>query len=239
MIIKESVIRKIIMNAILSEVTGPRMGQIETAAELECPYYRDMPEKFATLLKSGTFGEMSNTLSKKFPKIASDLGLLGLGSGAGEISRNQNHPSDIAAIADSNNSAQILFGYISSYLYATGMGCLEYYYLGVALDFLNTLFGGSNNNSQSMVNSAENNVIVEFRKGIEEKALNLANKASNTAGFINKYPFYSFPSLAAKGPQYNENDSVDLLKKDLKQYQLKIGKIRQVSSTSILGAYLE
>jgi len=210
------------------------MADISSFKSKDCPYYRDIPAKFAKLMASGTFGEMADTLSRKFPKIASDLGMIGLGSQAGEISTGTYHPSDMASIGKSDNTAQILFGYINSYAYAQGMGCLEFYYLGLALDFLDTLFGGAEGRGNNKPPVNPRNTIVEFRKGIEEKSVELAH---DSAGFVNNYAFYSLPRLAGKGPEYNESDCIDLLTKDLKDYQSRIDTIRNIRENSISDAY--
>tara|TARA_R110001592_G_scaffold350819_2_gene647284 strand:- start:5058 stop:5993 length:936 start_codon:yes stop_codon:yes gene_type:complete len=238
MLIKESKIRKMIRNVIFSEVTNPRMSNIRTMEEEACPYYRDIPAKFATLLSSGTFGEMADTLKKEFPKVASDLGIIGLGSQAGAIQTNQASPSDIGAIAASknNNGAQILFGYINSYLYASGFGCLQYYYLGLALDFLSTLFGADGDRSKNIPPPGPKNVAIKFLKGIEEKSLDLAR---DSAGFQNNYAFYVLPILADKGPEYSEPDCVKLLIKDLKNHQSRIDDIRNIRKNSISDTYEE
>lgn len=228
MLIKESDIRRMIRQSIMSEVTTPRMDNLFTMQEEPCENYRDTPEKFANLLKSGTFGGMADTLTKEFPKLASDLGILGLGKKAGKT-KGKAEPYDIANIAGTNN-AEMLFGYISSALYTNGMGCLGFYYLDQVLNFLGFLLGDGDKSSKA----SQTNDIVRWKEGINEASTALA---SDSTGFINNYPFYALPSLAAKGPEYNEEDNVDLLKKDLKAHQAKIDKIRNVRTVSPNDGY--
>jgi len=228
MLIKESDIRRMIRQSIMSEVTTPRMDNLFTMQEEPCENYRDTPEKFANLLKSGTFGGMADTLTKEFPKLASDLGILGLGKKAGKT-KGKAEPYEFAKLAGTNN-AEMLFGYISSALYTNGMGCLGFYYLDQVLNFLGFLLGDGDKSSKA----SQTNDIVRWKEGINEASTALA---SDSTGFINNYPFYALPSLAAKGPEYNEEDNVDLLKKDLKAHQAKIDKIRNVSTVSPNDGY--
>ena len=228
MLIKESDIRRMIRQSIMSEVTTPRMDNLFTMQEEPCENYRDTPEKFANLLKSGTFGGMADTLTKEFPKLASDLGILGLGKKAGKT-KGKVEMDDVASIAGTNN-AEMLFGYISSALYTNGMGCLGFYYLDQVLNFLGFLLGDDDKSSKA----SQTNDIVRWKEGINEASTALA---SDSTGFINNYPFYALPSLAAKGPEYNEEDNVDLLKKDLKAHQAKIDKIRNVRTVSPNDGY--
>tara|TARA_R110000851_G_scaffold103460_1_gene220483 strand:+ start:2149 stop:3072 length:924 start_codon:yes stop_codon:yes gene_type:complete len=232
MLIKESDIRRMIRQSLMSEVTMPRMGNLVTMKEEPCDNYRDTPEKFANLLKSGTFGGMADTLTKEFPKLASDLGILGLGKKAGKIKGDTGALNDIASIAGTNN-AEMLFGYISSALYTAGMGCLGFYYLDQVLNFLGFLLGDGDESSAN-AKASQTNDIVRWKEGINEASAALA---SDSTGFINNYPFYALPSLAAKGPEYNEEDNVDLLKKDLKAHQAKIDKIRNVKTVSPNDGY--
>ena len=237
MLIKESDIRRLIRHAILSEITGPRIvNSIDTMKEDECEYYREIPAQFARLFSSGTFAEMSDTLAKEFPELAGSLGILGIGSSAGAIVNNVD-PGNIGDITKMKNGAQILFSYINTYLYASGMGCLQFYYLGLGLDFLAFLLGVGKAPGENSVPSQKNlkglgDLLTGsgFRKAIAEKSLSLA---TNSDGFVNNYPFYALPSLASKGPEYTGSDNVALLNSDLKAYEIKINKIKNIRASRI------
>jgi len=234
--IKESDIRRMVRNAILSEVTKSRMGNLRTMKEEDCPYYREIPAKFAELFNSSTAQEFQSALTKKFPSISADLGIVGFSKNGLGIKRSLD-PKNIGAISSSSNPAQILFGYFNSYLYATGFGCLQYYYLSLALDFLGTLLGvGDSPDRQQNLSDSKNNIGIKYLKGIEEKALELSK---NSTGFINNFSFYVFPELSKKGANYSESDNIDLLELDIKNYQQKINEIRRIRAASIDDAYQE
>ena len=239
--IEEQRIRQMIRRAILLEVTS--FGKARLGASIEeatdCPYSAEIPEKLASVFNSTTSQEFIQKLSQKFPKLGKDFAAFGVGQsqrGSG-IYRGGLDPLDIGSVTKSNNPIQILAGYVNSYLSVIGLGCLQYYYLTLLLDFLGTVLGVEDA-SVAATKAKENssNYGRKFIEGITEKAENLSG-SFDRSGFANNYAFYALPVLSKEGPN---SDNIDALDEDLDGNQKKIDAIRRISrSDDPNNAFLE
>jgi len=230
MLIKEAKIRKLIRQALLSEITDFGSGDIGASLDeaIDCPYYAEIPEKLADIFNSTSAQQFVNKLSAKFPKLGKDFKSLGVGQTSSKdgITRGGLNPADIGSVTKSDNAIQILAGYFNSYLYVIGFGCLQYYYLSLILDFIGNVLGVED--AKKEANKSQNNAANYGRKfltGIEEKANSLA-QSKDRDGFSNNLGFYALPSLCAEGPN---SDNLDALDEDLDEYQGKIDAIKNIN----------
>ena len=229
MIINETHLRSLIRKKLLSEITdfGSSTRELKTAKELDCPFMQEIPAKFAELMGSASASEFADKLSKQFPKLGADLGGLGIGKHAGKINRRGLDPRDIGAITNSTNSAQTLFAYFNSYLYASGATCLQFYMQSRLLDLLIVMSGGSPKKNSGK----SENTIVDFGPAIVEKSLSLN---SNSSGFVNNLAFYVFPKLSSEGPN---SENIGYLNLDLEDYKKKIDSIKNISTTNMKNCF--
>jgi len=235
--IKEAQLRSMIRHALILEVTARRGSQqgslrLNSMKEEDCDYMRAIPTKLAGILQSSSAKEFETLLTKQFPKLKADLGIIGVGRNAAGLKDGGFDPKNIGDLSDSKNGAELLAGYFNSYLYATGFGCLQFYYLGVLLDFLGSFLGvGVVGQPANKNTSNSGSSVITWRNGIIEEA---NRRVTDSTGFVNNLPFYALPTLAAKGP---EEDNVKALKADLKAYQQKIDDIRNIRESNIKSAF--
>jgi len=214
--VKEAHIRSMIRKALITERLDAIMGRLRSSQpDRECEHYTTLPRKLRKIFQSASTAELVAAISKQYPSISKDLALTGIGD-----------PDN-----KTDGAFDILFGYFNSYLYATGFGCLQYYYLSLALDSLALLLGVDITTKSTKNNASK--PLVDFKKGIIEKA---SMMAKSSTGFVNDLAFYALPNLAKKGPEF---DDVTLLKKDLNAYQEKIDNIRNIRTGSIQDCFDE
>jgi len=230
--ISESELRLIIRSSLLNEVTS--FGQNANYASIEdiadCPFYTEIPAKFANLFNTRFAGFFVSKLLSMMPSkklkqfLGNDFETLGIGQGRNAGIVDDLDPKNIAEIMKSNNAIQIIAGYFNSYLYFMGTSCLAYYYLGEILTMIGMLLGDVDATAagqRSKDNAAS--FSFKFTEGISERSKQLSRRSSDV---ISPFAFYALPRLAAEGTNH---DDVDLLKKDLEDYQSKFNEIESIN----------
>ena len=229
--IKESKIRQIIREALLKEITDFGAGiRVQSEKKIsECPFYTEIPAKFAKLFKSTSAQEFKGTLVSMFPGLESDLSQVGFGekeTAASGIVKNID-PTDPSDILRSNDPVQILAAYFNTYLYSIGVGCLEFYYLGETLSALGLLLGDEEAKMAGDISKDNAGITnVDFVEGINQRAKAMEKSSDSAGAFISPYAFYVFPKLSEQGAN---TDDTALLQEDLIVYQDKIDEIEALS----------
>lgn len=223
MLLKEAQLRSMIRSALLSEITNWGINGVDSMKEKDCPFYTEIPTKFAKLFQADSSKDFAALISREFPKLAAGLGILGMAKNSSSLASNKYNPNDVTELITSNNGAEILFGYLNSYLYIAGVGCLQYFYLGKALDIIGSIMGVSYNTATASSDSSP----VHWHKALVEKA---SSMATDSTGFTNDYAFYVFPRLASNGPDIG---TINNLKNDIKLYQKKFDVIKNIKGDNI------
>ena len=189
--IKETQLRYLIRQSLITEIdTSFRTSsRIASSRAKECSFKTKIPAKFLSLFSSENIQDLRNKIFKKIP----DLGI---------ITKTLD-----SQIAELDRILPTLMSYITSYSYAIGTSCFNYYIVFKALQIIEGFFVmiGALDPIKRVTSDDNNDGIpspFEFTLAIKTKANNISSNR-NTLGFVNNFPFYSLPNLSEEGANAN------------------------------------
>ena len=189
--IKETQLRYLIRQSLITEIdTSFRTSsRIASSRAKECSFKTKIPAKFLSLFSSENIQDLRNKIFKKIP----DLGVI-----------TKKLDADIASL---DRILPTLMSYITSYSYAIGTSCFNYYIVFKALQIIEGFFVmiGALDPIKRVTSDDNNDGIpspFEFTLAIKTKANNMGSNR-NTLGFVNNFPFYSLPNLSEEGANAN------------------------------------
>ena len=189
--IKETQLRYLIRQSLITEIdtSFSNNSRIASSRAKECSFKTKIPAKFLSLFSSKNIQDLRNKIFKKIP----DLGII-----------TKTLDSQIAAL---DSILPTLMSYITSYSYAIGTSCFNYYIVFKALQIIEGFFVmiGALDPNKRVTNDKNTSATpgpFDFTLAIKTKANNMGSNR-NTRDFVNNFPLYSLPKLSKEGANAN------------------------------------
>ena len=189
--IKETQLRYLIRQSLITEIdtSFSNNSRIASSRAKECSFKTKIPAKFLSLFSSENIQDLRNKIFKKIP----DLGII-----------TKTLDSQIAAL---DSILPTLMSYITSYSYAIGTSCFNYYIVFKALQIIEGFFVmiGALDPNKRVTNDKNTSATpgpFDFTLAIKTKANNMGSNR-NTRDFVNNFPLYSLPKLSKEGANAN------------------------------------